>query len=204
MFARGPPKFRCGAGPAKQVNSCEIAKSMAFRGAGRVNRKRGKSAMKYVERVLQDGENIRYVSHIHWVVFLPGAAMLVIGVAGALALANVNPFPQDLPGLPSLVVLAIGGVYGVISLVGAWFRRLTVEVAATDRRIIFKHGFIRRHTIEMNMNKVESVDVDQSVLGRLFDYGSITVRGTGSTLEPLRMITSPLEFRSHVIAGEHA
>jgi membrane protein YdbS with pleckstrin-like domain len=160
--------------------------------------------MKYVERVLQPGETVRFVSHIHWLVFFPGAVIVVLGIAAALALDGYNPLPNEAPNLPSLAVLAIGVVFGVISLVGAWFRRMTVEVAATDRRIIFKHGFIRRHTIEMNMNKVESVDVDQSVLGRLFDYGSITVRGTGSTLEPLRMISAPLQFRSHVIAGEHA
>ena len=160
--------------------------------------------MKYVERVLQEGETIRYTSYIHWIVFLPGVLMILIGIAASLALAGWNPMPQDASGLPSLVVLAIGGVFGIISLLGAWFRRITVEVAVTDRRIIFKHGFIRRHTIEMNMNKVESVDVDQSVIGRIFDYGTITVKGTGSTLEPLRMITSPLAFRSHVIAGENS
>jgi hypothetical protein len=50
------------------------------------------------------------------------------------------------------------------------------------------------------MDKVESVDVDQSVLGRIFNYGDVTIRGTGASLEPLHMIEDPLTFRSHVTA----
>ena len=68
----------------------------------------------------------------------------------------------------------------------------------TNRRIIYKRGFIRRHTIEMNMDKVESVDIDQSTMGRLFDYGTITVHGTGAGIEPLYKISSPIEFRNNV------
>jgi len=65
---------------------------------------------------------------------------------------------------------------------------------------VYKRGFIRRHTVEMNMDKVESVDVDQSVLGRIFDYGDIVIRGTGVGIEPLRGIDSPLAFRNAVTA----
>ena len=65
--------------------------------------------------------------------------------------------------------------------VSAWFRRWTTEIDVTDRRIVYKRGFINRHTVEMNMDKVESVDVDQSFWGRLLDYGDIIVRGTGDT-----------------------
>ena len=83
----------------------------------------------------------------------------------------------------------------------AWFARWTTEIAVTDRRVIYKRGFIQRHTVEMNVDKVESVDVDQSILGRIFNYGDITVRGTGATLEPFRSIEAPLDFRNHVTAG---
>ena len=51
------------------------------------------------------------------------------------------------------------------------------------------------------MDKVESVDVDQSLLGRLLNYGDVIVRGTGEGFEPLHMIDSPLKFRSEVPAG---
>jgi uncharacterized membrane protein YdbT with pleckstrin-like domain len=88
----------------------------------------------------------------------------------------------------------------LLSAAGAWLRRWTTEIAVTDRRIIYKRGLIRRHTIEMNMDKVESVDVDQSVLGRIFDYGDVLVRGTGVGFEPLQMIAAPIALRNAVTA----
>jgi uncharacterized membrane protein YdbT with pleckstrin-like domain len=83
----------------------------------------------------------------------------------------------------------------------AFIRRATTELAVTDQRVIYKAGLISRHTLEMNRAKVESVTVDQTLLGRLFGYGTIIVRGTGSTLEPIRDITDPLAFRSHITTG---
>jgi uncharacterized membrane protein YdbT with pleckstrin-like domain len=82
----------------------------------------------------------------------------------------------------------------------AAIRRATTELAVTDRRVIYKSGVISRHTLEMNRSKVESVDVDQSLLGRLFGFGTVIVRGTGGSLEPIRLISDPLGFRSHITA----
>jgi uncharacterized membrane protein YdbT with pleckstrin-like domain len=73
----------------------------------------------------------------------------------------------------------------LLSFIPAWVKRRTTELAVTNRRVIYKRGFVRRHTIEMNMDKVESVDVDQSFWGRIFNYGTIVVHGTGGSLEPL-------------------
>jgi uncharacterized membrane protein YdbT with pleckstrin-like domain len=150
----------------------------------------------YVERILQPGETIRHVSRIHWVVYVPGLALVVIGLAGGAYATGLTDEPRAIAMIGAGAVALIG----VASLIGAWFRRWTTELAVTDRRIIYKRGFIRRFTIEMNMDKVESVDVDQSVLGRLLDYGDIVVRGTGSGLQPLKGIDSPLAFRNQVTA----
>jgi len=81
----------------------------------------------------------------------------------------------------------------LVLAIPAWLRRFATEVAVTDRRVIYKTGLIQRHTIEINIDKVESADVDQSILGRLFGFGSITIRGTGEGIEPLRNIAQPLE-----------
>ena len=75
------------------------------------------------------------------------------------------------------------------------------QLKSTDRRVIIKRGFIRRATMEMNLQKIESVDVDQSLIGRIFDYGTVTIRGVGSSYEPLRLIDAPLKLRSTVTAG---
>jgi uncharacterized membrane protein YdbT with pleckstrin-like domain len=158
--------------------------------------------MRYIQRVLQPGETVRYTSRIHWIVYLPGIALIILGLIVAIGLRQLDPSPpSDSFSIPSLAAIVIGLAFGLISLIGAWWRRLTVEVAVTDHRVIYKRGFIRRHTFEMNMTKVESVHVNQSVMGRLFDYGDIVIRGTGSSFEPLRLIARPLEFRNFVTAG---
>jgi uncharacterized membrane protein YdbT with pleckstrin-like domain len=96
----------------------------------------------------------------------------------------------------SVALLLAAGVM----LASAWFKRWTTEIDVTNRRIVYKRGFINRHTVELNMDKVSSVDVDQSVFGRMLNYGDITVNTTGGLFEPLLRIGSPLEFRNHVTA----
>ena len=83
----------------------------------------------------------------------------------------------------------------------ALIRRATTELVVTDRRVILKRGIFSRQTIEMNRTKVESVDVDQTVMGRIMGYGTVIVRGTGGGLEPIRNIAHPLAFRSHITAA---
>ncbi len=92
-----------------------------------------------------------------------------------------------------LLLLVVG--VGLIFLIWAWIRYKTTEFAVTDRRIIAKTGLISRSTVELFLDKVEALHVDQSVPGRMLDFGTITIRGTGTTLEPIRNISAPLELR---------
>jgi uncharacterized membrane protein YdbT with pleckstrin-like domain len=69
------------------------------------------------------------------------------------------------------------------------------EFVITNRRIIIKTGFIARRTVEMNISKIESVNVDQSIIARILGYGSITIIGTGGTRETFHNISKPIEFR---------
>ena len=151
--------------------------------------------MPYVDRVLQEGESVRHIARISWVTYLPG--LFLWAVAGVLA--------GLLPSAPALhflvlTVAAIVFIIGAILLARAWFHRVTTEIAVTDRRIIYKRGFVRRYTVEMHMDKVESVDVDQSIFGRLLDYGDVIIHGTGAGIEPLSYIDHPLELRNHITA----
>jgi uncharacterized membrane protein YdbT with pleckstrin-like domain len=151
----------------------------------------------YVEKVLQPGESVTYKGTIHWLIYLPSIVFaLVAVVCVGLSTSSTTGDVSNIAWLAS----GLAGVCAVVSFTRAWFRRFTTEIAATNLRIIFKHGFISRQTVEMNMSKVESVDVTQSILGRMFDYGDILVRGTGTGLEPLSMIAHPLAFRNAVIA----
>jgi uncharacterized membrane protein YdbT with pleckstrin-like domain len=73
--------------------------------------------------------------------------------------------------------------------------KLSSDFAITNRRVIIKVGLFSRRTLEMNLDKVESIHVDQSVIGRMLGYGNIEVIGTGGTREQFVNITSPMEFR---------
>lgn len=150
--------------------------------------------MSYVDKILQTGETVKHRGRIHWIVYMPGLILAALALAAYLLGGRAVPDPWPLAVAVAIAIIAL------YLLLGAWFVRWTTELAITDRRIIFKRGFIRRHTIEMNMDKVESVDVDQTILGRMFDYGDITVRGVGTGLEPLRDIIDPLTFRNQVTA----
>ena len=150
--------------------------------------------MSYLREVLQPGETVRFHTNVHWFVYLKAIAAFLI------ALVLLMWFALSDPSSPVLLVVAlVFALIGAVLFVPAWLRRLGTEVAVTDRRVIYKTGLIRRRSIEINMDKVESVDVDQSILGRLFGYGSITIHGTGESIEPLWGIAHPIEFRNHVL-----
>jgi uncharacterized membrane protein YdbT with pleckstrin-like domain len=77
----------------------------------------------------------------------------------------------------------------------AWMKRWLSEFVITNRRVVIKTGFISRRTFEMNLSKIETVNVDQSVMGRILNYGSITIIGTGGTKETFHDIAKPMAFR---------
>jgi uncharacterized membrane protein YdbT with pleckstrin-like domain len=80
-------------------------------------------------------------------------------------------------------------------MLAPFIARATSEFAVTNKRIVIKTGLFSRRTIEMNMSKVESVVVDQSILGRILGYGTIIVVGSGGTKELFHCIADPLTFR---------
>ena len=123
--------------------------------------------MSYVQRVLQPGEQVRHISSIHWIVYWPGVAVALLAVV-AYWLSET----RLLPGLWRYTAYALALV-AVVLLIQQWFQWLVTEIAVTDRRVIYKKGLVRRQTNEMNMDKVESVQIDQPVLGRMLDYASV-------------------------------
>ena len=124
--------------------------------------------MSYIDQSLVEGETIVHRAHVSW----------------------WSQFGFVLLGIVTLVV----GI-GLIFLAIAWIRVHSTEIAITNRRIIAKFGFVQRRTIEININQVESLRVDQGFWGRLLNFGTIIVAGTGSSLEPAPDIADPLVFR---------
>jgi uncharacterized membrane protein YdbT with pleckstrin-like domain len=106
--------------------------------------------------------------------------------------------------LLGLILLPFFGL-GLIPWIMAYIRYKTTELAITSKRVIAKFGFISRSTVELNINKVESLQVDQSIMGRLFNFGTLVISGAGNPQAPIPGISNPMEFRrAFMEAQEHA
>ena len=153
---------------------------------------------RYIDEILQPGEKVLYSTNAHWTFFLPAIGLWI--VAGVfLALSGMVPAGSPL----MLVCWSMAAIVALIALyktVTAWFHRWTTETDVTNLRVVHKTGFISRKTFEMSLDKIESVDVNQSVLGRLFDYGDVTILGVGEGKETITTIASPLSFRNSITA----
>ena len=154
--------------------------------------------MKYIERVLQPGEAVVYATSLHWLIYLRAIVLLVIAL---VCLVASGGFTEPGISIALQIVAGVFALWAVLSGINAFIQRTTTELAVTDRRVIYKTGIIKRHTMEMNRSKVETVGVDQSILGRMLGYGTVIVRGTGGSFEPIRHIDDPLTFRSHITAN---
>jgi uncharacterized membrane protein YdbT with pleckstrin-like domain len=152
---------------------------------------------RYIDDILQPGEKVLYSTNAHWIFYLPAIAAWILAVVlFSLARATVTE-SIVLLCLSASAVVAIAALYWTLK---AWFHRWTTETDVTNLRVVHKTGFIKRRTFEMSLDKVESVDVDQSILGRILNYGNVTVRGVGEGAETITTIASPLDFRNHITA----
>jgi len=146
----------------------------------------------YVEGHLLTGEHVVYKTRLHWILFLRPALVVVAGIALALVLRPV----QDPPWL-----WMIGAGLGVIGLAWAfvhYVELMTSEFAVTSSRLILKVGLISRYTTELLLTKVETIGVQQGLIGRMLGYGDLTVTGTGGAREVFRRVRDPIGFRNHV------
>ena len=152
---------------------------------------------RYVDDILQPGEKVLYSTNVHWIFYLPAIAAWVVALG---LFVGSQMFVTETPMLLSLSLAVIAALLALYWMLRAWFRRWTTETDVTNLRVVHKSGFIKRRTFEMSLDKVESVDVNQSILGRILNYGDVTVRGVGEGAERIRTIASPLAFRSHITA----
>jgi hypothetical protein len=140
--------------------------------------------MGYIEENLLPGETIVFKTRLHWNIFGRPALALVCG----LSLLTVSV--REVRG----VGIFLSGV-GVVMALLAYIAFVSSEFGVTTQRVVIKVGFLRRRSLELFLQKVESIGVDQGILGRIFGYGSVSVIGTGGTKELFRKVAAPLEFR---------
>jgi uncharacterized membrane protein YdbT with pleckstrin-like domain len=152
---------------------------------------------RYIDDILQPGEKVLYSTNAHWI-FYSTAIMAWIVAVGFLVASRF--FVTDTPVLVCLSLAAISAIFALYKMLVAWFHRWTTETDVTNLRVVHKTGFVKRRTFEMSLDKVESVDVNQSILGRILNYGDVTILGVGEGRETISTIASPLSFRNFITA----
>ncbi len=158
----------------------------------------------YIDQSLLPGETVVYRTHPHWIIFTPTFIWIIVMLLsltvlpefqiGRLYLVGYRPFYL----IFAFIAFAGATVNGVFTYV----QYRTSEYGITNKRVIVKIGFIQRATLEILLPRIESIQVIQSVTGRLLDYGTIIIAGTGGSRDAFRNMPTPLKF--HLIAQEQA
>ena len=144
--------------------------------------------MGYIQDNLMGDEQVVYAARLHWIIFGPTMVAGLI-LLGDLAVPDDPPMPE---------ITAVWVALTVLLGVGAFIKGKTSEFAVTDKRVIAKVGLVRRNTIEMLLQKVETINVSQGILGRILGYGTVTIVGAGGTKEVFKHISTPLRLRKSI------
>jgi uncharacterized membrane protein YdbT with pleckstrin-like domain len=152
---------------------------------------------RYIDDILQPGEKVLYSTNAHWVFYLPAIGAWILAIILFILSRTTTVEGLVLLYLSASAIVALAALYWTVK---AWFHRWTTETDVTNMRVVHKTGFIKRRTFEMALDKVESVDVNQSILGRLLNYGDVTIQGVGEGRENITTIGAPLDFRNHITA----
>jgi uncharacterized membrane protein YdbT with pleckstrin-like domain len=150
---------------------------------------------RYIDDILQPGEKVLYSTNAHWMFYLPAIAAWIVAIVFLVLSRMVG---TDVLMLVCLAFAAVVGLAALYWTATAWFHRWTTETDVTNMRIVHKTGFIKRRTFEMSLDKVESVDVNQSIIGRIMNYGDVTIMGVGEGKETISTIAAPLAFRNAI------
>ena len=127
--------------------------------------------MSYVEKTIGINESIIYKVKFHWTYsFVAILYLLILGIVW------------------------IGIFIFLKMIINKW----TTERVLTNERYIQKIGWIRRETEEISLDRVEEVNLTQSLLGRIFGFGTVDLSGTGSGKIILKYIDEPLVFQKHL------
>lgn len=157
--------------------------------------------MSYVEKHLIDGERIVYKTRLHWIVLVvPVILGLLFAAAGVILLVQASRGAND-SRAGSQAMMAGGAMLLVIALVlflRGVLRRNSTQMTVTNMRVVANVGIAARRSVEIFLSRVESIGVEESVMGRMLGYGTVIVRGTGGTPESFNLVAHPLEFRTHV------
>ncbi|HSU07546.1 MAG TPA: PH domain-containing protein [Acetobacteraceae bacterium] len=156
--------------------------------------------MAYYTKVLQPDETVKEIGRMHWSIYWPSVFFALIAIA-IFVVGEVVAVEEPQRTYCLYAAAAIGAI-AVLVFLAEWLRRRSTEIVVTDRRVIYKRGLLSRYTVEMNVARIETVDVQQGIGGRIFNYGTLLIRGTGAGIEPLRGVGGPIRLRNAIVLGE--
>jgi len=145
--------------------------------------------MSYVDIHLLKDEIVIYRTLLHWKVFIIPVIFTVMVLAMFMLIAAKAGYKH----VELLIVIP-----AILFIFNAYITRRSSEFAVTNRRVIMKAGVIQTRSLEILLNKVEAVAVNQTLLGKMMNYGDIVITGSGGTKELYRGIEDPLAFRRAV------
>lgn len=136
--------------------------------------------MSYVDNNLMKDEEVVYRAKLHWFIFIKPILVFLLGLL--------------IPGGVGTILIVVGILYGITKLLDF----ITSEFAITNKRVIVKVGFLSRNSLETLLEKIEGIKVNQGLFGRILNFGTIIVSGTGGSRDPFKNISNPLQFRREV------
>jgi|SRR5208283_3322716 len=142
--------------------------------------------MGYIDENLMNGEKVIYRTKLHWIIFLGPIIFIILAFMFFVIGKEIAAV--------GLLFLLIAIVWAVI----VFIHFKTSEFGITNKRVLIKVGFIRRASHETLLSKVEGINVNQGLWGRIFNYGTISIKGIGGTSNPFQKIEAPMEFRKKV------
>ncbi|MGB9154693.1 MAG: PH domain-containing protein [Alphaproteobacteria bacterium] len=167
--------------------------------------------MSYLQKQLLPDERIVHIATLHWIIFVPGMMLTVIGgILSVLGNGIAGYIMGDASFTPVFGKVISGGALvmtlaGFGFLLGAIVRQSSTELAITNRRLIAKYGMISRSTFEIMVNRVTGVNFDQTITGRMLGYGTVLVHGAGGDISPFDVLSNPQVFqRALMDVVEHA
>ncbi len=155
--------------------------------------------MRYIHKTLLEDEQIVYMTHPHWIVFVPSVFIFVIALILFGFGPNVPGFNLRIHGFTLYEIISLAcGLYALLRFALTYITYHSSEYGVTNKRVLMKTGWIQRNAMEIFLEKIEGVHVDQTIMGRIFKYGSVIIIGTGGSKDPFVNVPNPLHFRKLV------
>jgi len=156
--------------------------------------------MSFVKSNLVDGEAIRYRAHLHWILYSQSISIIVLGV---VIFAYSGIFSKIIPSEYVQYLAYIVFAVGVVKFLASYIEHSSAEFVVTNRRIFIKEGVFNRSSMTISLEHIETVEVSQTLFGRIIGFGSINITASGGagTEKPIPYLSHPSKFRQSIHAN---